>query len=1475
MARGDNRAAGGLQTARSADTWMSMTTEIQSLVASVHRSTPAAAAPVSDAPGMRMADELTGMSKKWQRHFRHSQWQLAGKLGVAAGGMLFLSMCVAWTQILYPLVLNSKVAFEVVLSAEDQASGAPAYAAFTRDLYAAEAAAAAAAPAAALTALYLWNVTNARDVVASGYMPRLAQAGPYAFVRRTRRYDIVFAPKTSRTVSYKEWSYLEPVTDARACRDMVFRMDLAALAPNATDCPGAACDCRDPAGDVVTVVNTPFLRLVHEETPQCLIKGVSLNDVSPNGGVAAPLLQGLLADLAQEVFEGIHTALTGGFVLATKAALLPGMLESVWKYRRAADAARTVGALYAHIAGDIGADAARKAFIAPGTQDAAIDCGGYSVPPASDAAAAPPCPWGAGAYVAAAAAAAALPGAAALALTAAEAEHLLGARAPPLLSAAADGALSDAASVPLWLATGRLLGADALAAVAPWPMRGAREPGDGAQRAALVALLCSWEPAETGAAAPEERSAGWGECGAKVDGVAAWLFATWYRESGSAERVTTEWLSAADAATLACDGASDACGWPIGAAAGLSLEAARSIMDPGLATVSDAPSLLSVHSPKGFILWADAYRYCSAPDRSCAEFSPSAIEAATVTLPANFPAADAAADPSGAARAAAICSTAQYLFRNWAGTSPWAAGAAARYLSAVLPQGTFSVTDDLTALGYAQWGGGHVTRALYGLPSVTAVARAGAWALVPRRFYGALPEFGARAAAAGYPSMALPVATARALLTGLARADDAGRALRAHVITRATTYYGTGDGDGFAAGDAMHVEENTAADYATDDPQHSGDGFAAGDAMRVDKNIAADYAPDDPQVIAALGGDAAAAARHLAALCATTLSSAAECAALDTYHQHCVASALLPDSVAVNCDAFQTRVANPARDPLRGAQCTAARLEVHYHPWPKQAGGVLADALSSYVWRQVLMDGGYVCAAGVAAADDCDHARGGLFTTAPALNVLFRGRADPLVMKLLSTRYRARGVSYACATPAAIARDADTCAMIESGAPCGGDGGFTVRADGGGASPVEVVSVSPAQPALWHAAEVQLPRGGGGVRSPVFALRPGGTWGDEAFQKAQACGDWRMLGGPAGLWNRRDNNFNIVNTSTCHNFNDLWEGFARYALPYGARRSGTRADGSGTVPVLSGDALTVFAMAREDAQALSSAEKRAAALRVPTPTTNAQLTARPEVYAPVNRYYAGPSTNNLLTFRTSRKLIIEKACSSDAIVCSDWAAAGARVGLSLRDSLGMPYAVPPGMSATAALSGMPSFASDAHFYSNAAAGGVDWSRLQNLSPAQSRHASTVDVDPVTGIAMRHALRTQLSDASTVDVDAVTGIAMRRALRSQVSLRVERSALLPALTTNQDRCPAPTKTAFAGGYGCFLYIPLAWTDDQRVIDDASARRLADEFWLYPTRYAPRTAAAAALAAAALCGGGALLWAVCRWRRRRFEAIVYVD
>ena len=96
----------------------------------------------------------------------------------------------------------------------------------------------------------------------------------------------------------------------------------------------------------------------------------------------------------------------------------------------------------------------------------------------------------------------------------------------------------------------------------------------------------------------------------------------------------------------------------------------------------------------------------------------------------------------------------------------------------------------LEDLGYAQWGGGYVTSALWGVPSVLNIERKGYW-----KFGIASPsptlnliEFHSQAMAVGYSNMNMTKESARILLDALAANGPRARTFRGKIGEVATSY---------------------------------------------------------------------------------------------------------------------------------------------------------------------------------------------------------------------------------------------------------------------------------------------------------------------------------------------------------------------------------------------------------------------------------------------------------------------------------------------------------------------------------------------------------------------------------------------------------------------------------------------------------------------------------------------------------------
>jgi len=78
--------------------------------------------------------------------------------------------------------------------------------------------------------------------------------------------------------------------------------------------------------------------------------------------------------------------------------------------------------------------------------------------------------------------------------------------------------------------------------------------------------------------------------------------------------------------------------------------------------------------------------------------------------------------------------------------------------------------------------------------------------------------------------------------------------------------------------------------------------------------------------------------------------------------------------------------------------------------------------------------------------------------------------------------------------------------------------------------------------------------------------------------------------------------------------------------------------------------------------------------------------------------------------------------------------------------------------------------------------------------------------------------------SFVDVEPISGMAVRRALKLQLNFRIENNALNNLLWTGNSRCVNPRKSDRPQiEFGCFVFFPLVWWEDNRVIPENELRR----------------------------------------------------
>lgn len=241
---------------------------------------------------------VKSMAQKRERHFNETKTVLSVAL-MLFGVVSCFCLVLIWPQSYIINVFNSKLAYHLILDVEDYFTCNQDYQNFVVD-----------EPDAryAMLSTFIFNVSNTYDVLTRGNKPELVETGPYGFVKYTYKYDISFSdPVESTTVTFKEFSVLQPVEDPNACEAMYFRMDRDYL--EATACPGDTCKCKS-YDSLVTIVNPLLLKLLHEESASEII-----------------------GQHAVEVFSEIKRIMEEPFTEAVRAHLVPRALKEIYQFR--------------------------------------------------------------------------------------------------------------------------------------------------------------------------------------------------------------------------------------------------------------------------------------------------------------------------------------------------------------------------------------------------------------------------------------------------------------------------------------------------------------------------------------------------------------------------------------------------------------------------------------------------------------------------------------------------------------------------------------------------------------------------------------------------------------------------------------------------------------------------------------------------------------------------------------------------------------------------------------------------------------------------------------------------------------------------------------------------------------------------------------------------------------------------------------
>ena len=500
-----------------------------------------------------------------------------------------------------------------------------------------------------------------------------------------------------------------------------------------------------------------------------------------------------------------------------------------------------------------------------------------------------------------------------------------------------------------------------------------------------------------------------------------------------------------------------------------------------------------------------------------------------------------------------------------------------------------------------------------------------------------------------------------------------------------------------------------------------------------------------------------------------------------------------------------------------------------------------------------------------------------------ARDILFEGYTDPFAIKVMNTQFNMenRGFKIVCNNEVEISYSFK-CKPIYD--PQCGEEGFSIIHETHG-----VLKNMTRNTVDWYLPEIELDGGFGTIENPVFAAYSGALFKDKAlehpnatttsrtvaaaksgsasakanfnatenekWQKKRNCMK-RYLSGPKSLYpnctitmetgrgdlerlgrivnyygngtlvvhggNSMKVDGNFLSESDYNNFYPLsWEAYRAFSLHYKNRLSGLDYKGNETLSVFVGEEMIQFLVPNVE----EWDGKNPTHLKWPP------------------RYmFLDNSTQESMVYALRYEVSKESWDPNRYMNFS--------VHEPERDYYGMPFKLPEGMSSTKAQSGFATTIGTPHHYGNQLWGGSDWNQIKGINPEDKKHKFYFDLEPISGNVLRIAKRLQ------------------------VNLRVERGPLMNSIVSSQDRCPVPNKRFNINGYGCFMYFPFLWYDDQRVFERKKTKDFQDNVLTFPSTIATMTSGT--IACAVVMGiSSVLLWVRQVKRFKDFKQRIFLE
>lgn len=1262
-----------------------------------------------------------GMARKWERHYRSTPTIIAVALMIF-GVTFMIPLVVIWPQFFSSTSFDSRLAYHLIIDAEDYWTCDKDFTNFVIHEPADED---------ALYTIFVFSVSNAAGVLQTGDKPIVTEQGPYGYRKSTFKYDIAFSPGDQATISFKEYTLLDPVVeeaDLAACTRIFFGMDRNAGSLDNL-CASGSCDCKNH-DTILTILNPLFLKVLHEDTSEEII-----------------------ARFSSEVFGVVKDLLGDQFVNAIRSFLIPSAFQEVGVFRQMVQLAVILNTGYDNmIANNYTKDQIETMLrTSAGVRDMPADCGLsiYGIPD---------CPWNA--Y-----------------------NNLLvhwnarpsqqsgvtfsGMPSPIMLYQKENifAVTNFTIGMPRWVGVCTVLGTIKFNA-----NRGFASATDEELMEiyyALVYNITLYHRSGNASAITDIDTYG---AEILVASMCDYLFYSFWNKFSVGLRGLNVDEFRLTHEPVPCSPLLSECIWQWGyqalyGGANISITTEMAVLMADVETSTNTnPN--SLYFPSNAQLLYNTYRFChevrdpGITDTSCMDIEYTRHNA-TFSVPAHLWAVGFGASTNNMTflylaydfvntpaskeyYKEFACEFADLPYKVYSNSTPFHDDYFIRYLNKYKDptfEHNFTV-GKWDELGLAQWGGGFTTYAAGHVRNIYQLKRDGMWRYgkdVGKEYIENYIEYSSWSLYVGYPQTFIyDIEESRALLDLLADPSEDGVWFRRFIVKTGTTYYGKNEevNNGmFYPGEVLYITESNQANFSCD-PLNVHGSRESCDLMNVFYSSNETY-----------------------------------CREIEAMYTDCTIQILNGDLWMTNCDALQTSLTSPTF----GIQCDTTTVYGQPHPYRKSRGNIIYEMVFS-LNAVLVMQAGLWCESNL----HCDFKWGGLFMTTQVKQLLFEGFTESSVLKYLQRKHEADGVSFVCVSNPYLAcnvknYNCSSAAGVIMGLPNNQSItlAYSVTPKDQYFAPYFLVNktsgemlwpfamdqneVLYAQMALMQDSLAVAATGQSEVlhiTNPFYVLYAAWHTKDIEFNKYYQC-QKRMMGGLPGFYNScddkvvsgRDNYKQIQNileyhgNSTIYHYVEptgsinvtgatsnneqyqafLWDGFSTYPYSYNDKMHGPDYYTENEPVMFDKHMGLKFDLTQVP---LEFYWERNVDLTIPL--------------VPIE-YRKNPEQNRRTVSYYARRFVEHKT-TWDKL----------KLGIQ-RDTFGMPYDIPEGMTSIERITGVPAFVGTPHYFGNFLWGGLEYLEVLGVDfQEDAAHKTFMDYDPITGQALRAGLRQQVCVCVAVD-----------------------------------------------------------------------------------------------------------------------------